>query len=253
MKALALIKYAKTANDWVEVSEFPEYEIHKDSGIRRKGKELSLKGRNWIGYPKVTLMREGKKHERRIHKLVAEHFIPNPKGHPIVNHMDSDRSNHASRNLEWVDNSENQLHRWKTQKEGLKKEKYTKEYGLKKSASEYVLDGVTMANIKGSTLKDTKKHEESESKKEESQEQTVKKANKAKNMLYKETDELKKDAGYGSILSAGARNTKKMPKKGLSYADKLAGKKDPGSINVGNIAKGVAAGGTAIGLGTLMD
>jgi hypothetical protein len=64
-----------------------------------------------------------------VHKLVAEHFLPNKGGKPIVNHMDSDRSNHSVDNLEWVDNSENQLHRWKTQKEGLKKMKYDREYG----------------------------------------------------------------------------------------------------------------------------
>ena len=116
--------------EWMEVNEFPAYEVHPMNGIRKKGRELGLKGRNWFGYPKVTLMRDGKKHERRIHKLVAEHFIPNPSNKPIVNHRDSDRSNHTVDNLEWVDNSGNQLHRWKTQKEGLTKIKYTREYGL---------------------------------------------------------------------------------------------------------------------------
>jgi len=140
-------------NDWVEVSEFPEYEIHPDSGIRRKGKESSLKGRNWLGYPKVTLMKDGKKHERRIHKLVGEHFIPNPKGLPIVNHMDSDRSNHTVRNLEWVDNSGNQLHRWKTQKEGLQKMKYEKEYDLKKAASMFSSRRHALKAIKSGKVK----------------------------------------------------------------------------------------------------
>lgn len=115
--------------DWIEVSNFPSYEIHKNKGIRRKGKERGLKGRNWLGYPKVTLMRDGVKHEKRIHKLVGEHFVPNPKKLPIVNHKDSDRSNHTHSNLEWVDNSGNQLHRWKTQKEGMMKKKYLREYG----------------------------------------------------------------------------------------------------------------------------
>ncbi len=113
---------------WVDVNEFPAYEIHPEEGIRRKGGLKSLKGRNWLGYPKVTLMRDGQKHEKRIHKLVGEHFVDNPNNLPIVNHKDSNRSNHAVRNLEWVDNSGNQLHRWKTQKEGLAKKKYSKEY-----------------------------------------------------------------------------------------------------------------------------
>ena len=119
-------------NKWMEVVDFPNYEIHPTDGIRRKGKEKTLRGRNWFGYPKVTLMRDGKKHERRIHKLVGEHFIPNPNNLPIVNHKDSDRSNHSVDNLEWVDNSGNQLHRWQTQKSNVKKKKYTREYGMKR-------------------------------------------------------------------------------------------------------------------------
>lgn len=119
-------------NSWTEISGFPEYEVHPTEGIRRKGSQRTLKARTWLGYPKVTLMRDGKKHEKRIHKIVAEHFIPNPDKKPIVNHKDSDRMNHSIDNLEWVDNSGNQLHRWKTQKEGLSKIKYEPEYGLKK-------------------------------------------------------------------------------------------------------------------------
>ncbi len=153
-----------TSNEWTEVSSFPEYEIHPTNGIRRKGNSKSLKGRNWIGYPKVTLMRDGKKHEKRIHKLVGEHFVPNPKGLPIVNHKDSVRSNHDAKNLEWVDNSGNQLHRWKTQKEGLKKMKYEKEYELKKAASMFVYkigdnyyDGNTDSKLLASIALNSKK------------------------------------------------------------------------------------------------
>lgn len=120
--------------DWVKIKDFPNYEIHENEGIRSSKTQKGLKGRNWFGYPKVTLMRDGKKHEKRIHKLVGEHFIANPNNHPIVNHIDSDRSNHKKSNLEWVDNSGNQSHRWKTQKEGLKKMKYSREYGLEKVA-----------------------------------------------------------------------------------------------------------------------
>ncbi len=121
---------AKT--EWIPVRDFPNYEIHENEGIRHAKTQKGLKGRNWFGYPKVTLMRDGKKNERRIHKLVGEHFVDNPNNHPIVNHIDSDRSNHKKSNLEWTDNSGNQLHRWKTQKEGMKKMKYDREYGLNK-------------------------------------------------------------------------------------------------------------------------
>ena len=134
--------------EWTEINEFPSYEIHPEKGIRNKKKSKGLKGRNWLGYPKVTLMRDGKKHEKKIHILVAKHFVPNPDGHPIVNHRDSDRSNHSSGNLEWLDNSGNQLHRWKTQKEGLAKKKYSAEYGLKKVAKAKTFENISCLGLK---------------------------------------------------------------------------------------------------------
>ena len=133
-KSLGLTKLS----EWKEVSGFEEYEVHPRLGIRRKGRDKILKGRTWIGYPKVTLMRDGKKHEVRVHRLVAEHFIPNPEGKPIVNHKDSNRSNFAVDNLEWVDNSGNQIHRWTTERNGMKKRRYEREYGLQKTSYEAI-------------------------------------------------------------------------------------------------------------------
>lgn len=118
----------KEKKEWVEVRDFKNYEIHEDLGIRKKSSGKILKGRTWMGYPKVTLMRDGKKYERRIHKLVGEHFIPNPLNLPIVNHKNSDRSDYTKANLEWTDNSGNQKHRWATQRAGVKKKKYIAEY-----------------------------------------------------------------------------------------------------------------------------
>jgi len=115
---------------WVEVDDFPRYEIHPNKGIRSKATGVPLRGRNWMGYPKVTLMKDGRKFERKIHRLTATHFIDNPEGLPIVNHKNSDRSDHRKSNLEWVTSSDNQKHRWKTEKAGLKKKKYIQEYGL---------------------------------------------------------------------------------------------------------------------------
>lgn len=115
--------------EWIKIPDFPNYEVHSDLGVRHASSQKLLKGRNWFGYPKVTLMKDNKKYERRIHRLVGENFIPNPNNFPILNHKDSDRSNHSVSNLEWVDNSGNQLHRWKTQKMGLAKKKYNREYG----------------------------------------------------------------------------------------------------------------------------
>lgn len=42
-----------------------------------------------------------------IHRLVAEHFIPNINNHPIVNHKDNDATNNTVDNLEWCSYSYN--------------------------------------------------------------------------------------------------------------------------------------------------
>jgi hypothetical protein len=131
-----LDKISAKNEEWMEVREFPNYEISRDNGIRNKSSKKIIKGRNWIGYPKVTLMRDGKKHERRIHKLVAEHFVPNPKGLSIVNHDDSNRSNYRASNLTWMSQSENMKHRWATDRAGVKKIRYGHEHGKNKMITE---------------------------------------------------------------------------------------------------------------------
>lgn len=62
------------------------------------------------GYLRVDLYgKQGKKHFK-VHRLVAEAFIPNLGGKPQINHIDGNNQNNSVSNLEWVTNRENNLH-----------------------------------------------------------------------------------------------------------------------------------------------
>lgn len=52
-------------------------------------------------------MKDKKRHKCRIHRLVAEAFIPNIKHLPIINHKDGNKMNNNVNNLEWCDNTYN--------------------------------------------------------------------------------------------------------------------------------------------------
>ena len=65
-----------------------------------KGKVLSPT-KDRYGYLTVTLNCNGKSKTIKIHRLVAQAFLPNPDNLPQVNHKDEVKTNNSVDNLEW--------------------------------------------------------------------------------------------------------------------------------------------------------
>ena len=64
------------------------------------------------GYFEISLIKNKKEKRFKLHRLVAQAFIPNFYNLPQVNHKDGNKSNNCVNNLEWVTGKENIRHAW---------------------------------------------------------------------------------------------------------------------------------------------
>lgn len=85
-----------------------DYVYYREDGVKQTKKQKKLGGSKLTpkGYMRVRL--DGK--TKFIHQIIAENFIPNPNNLPQINHIDGNKLNNNSNNLEWVTNQENRDH-----------------------------------------------------------------------------------------------------------------------------------------------
>lgn len=94
------------------IKDYPNYEITTSGKVLssyKKG-ELLVPRISKNGYYYVNLYNENGRKTKKIHRLVAETFIPNPDNLPQVNHKDGNKLNNHVDNLEWCDGSYNMQH-----------------------------------------------------------------------------------------------------------------------------------------------
>ena len=101
---------------WRDIIGFEgKYEVSNKGSVKtlsykRTGKERILSERIVGGYNRVALYRNNKPENKYVHRLVAEHFIPNPNNLKEVNHIDGNKLNNCVENLEWVSAKQNSTH-----------------------------------------------------------------------------------------------------------------------------------------------
>jgi hypothetical protein len=114
--------------NWKTIENYPKYQI-SDCGLLMNSRGNILKpGKNCDGYLHVDLYKNGKRKTCKIHRLVAQAFIPNPENKPQVDHIDRDPSNNHVDNLRWATSSENNQNKGVrcTNKLGIKNISYDK-------------------------------------------------------------------------------------------------------------------------------
>lgn len=79
-------------------------------GINGQAMRPQIDGKGYLRVQIKDRTKENGVRTLKIHRVVANAFLPNPNNLPQVNHKDLDKSNNDVSNLEWITNEENQRH-----------------------------------------------------------------------------------------------------------------------------------------------
>ncbi len=143
-------KRRSTMEKWKDVKGFEgAYQISSWGGLKSFksdpcGRMLQTNNANG-DYLSYVLIYGGKTKSTRIHRLVAEAFIPNPLNLPEVNHKDCDKQNNRVENLEWITRSGNVRHAIKNNPGMVLGMIHYNRYERPKTIQQYSLDNKLIA------------------------------------------------------------------------------------------------------------
>ena len=105
---------------WHQIMEFPNYMVSNYGNVlnTKKNKLMTIYKRK--SYCLVKLSNNNIAQEKKVHRLVAQAFIPNPNGFCCVNHKDENPGNNNVENLEWCDHKYNNTYGNRTKRQGRK-------------------------------------------------------------------------------------------------------------------------------------
>lgn len=81
-----------------------------DSVGRNRKERLIAQTKDGCGYYRVRINKNATKYTRKVHRLVATAFIPNPENKPEVNHKKGIKTDNRVSELVWSTTSENVQH-----------------------------------------------------------------------------------------------------------------------------------------------
>lgn len=89
---------------WKPIPNYENYYLISNTGqIKSITTNKILSDFTTNNYHQVTLTKDTERKTFKVHRLVAQAFIPNPNNLPQVNHKDENTNNNFVYNLEWCD------------------------------------------------------------------------------------------------------------------------------------------------------